>query len=169
MKKVGIISDTHGYIDQRILDHFADVDEIWHAGDIGIPEVSDKLASLKPFRAVYGNIDGAEIRRIYPLNQLFEFEGIKVFITHIGGYPGRYDARVKAIIKAEKPDLYICGHSHICKVMRDQENNLLHINPGAAGIHGFHQMRTIVTLHIEKGKMKDLKVIELGKRGDLSK
>lgn len=164
MKRIGLLSDTHGYLDQGIAKHFADCDEVWHAGDIGTIEVSDRLSEWKTFRAVYGNIDGGKLRLIHPENQLFELEGVKVLITHIGGYPGRYNSRVREIIQKEKPKLYICGHSHILKVMHDKKNDLLHMNPGAAGFSGFHQVKTLLRFKIDAGEIKDLEVIELGKR-----
>lgn len=164
MKRIGLLSDTHGYLDQGIQKHFANCDEIWHAGDIGTLEVSDTLASWKPFRAVWGNIDGGKLRVIHPENQIFEIEGVKVLITHIGGYPGKYVSRVRQLIEKEKPKLYICGHSHILKVMFDKQHNVLHMNPGAAGISGFHQVKTMLRFVLDKGEIKDLEVIELGKR-----
>lgn len=164
MKRIGLLSDTHGYLDKGVEKHFAQCDEIWHAGDIGTAALTDRLAAWKPLRAVYGNIDGAELRSIHPENQLFEVEGVKVLITHIGGYPGRYVARVKELIVNEKPKLYICGHSHILKVMFDPKLQVLHMNPGAAGIHGFHQVKTLLRFVLDKGEIKNLEVIELGKR-----
>jgi putative phosphoesterase len=166
MQKIALISDNHGYVGEDILSHLEGKDEIWHAGDIGdLKSIAPIITKTKVFRAVYGNIDVVETREIYPLNQLFEIEGIKVLMTHIGGYPERYKPRVKALIKEHQPDLYICGHSHILKVMRDKENNLVHMNPGAYGHHGFHKMRTLLTFTIDEGKIKDLAVIELGIRG----
>lgn len=164
MKRIGLLSDTHGYLDKGIQKHFSSCDEIWHAGDIGSLEVSDTLANWKPFRAVWGNIDGGKLRVIHPENQIFELEGVKVLITHIGGYPGKYVPRVRELIEKEKPKLYICGHSHILKVMFDKKYNVLHMNPGAAGISGFHQVKTMLRFVLDKGEIKDLEVIELGKR-----
>lgn len=164
MKRIGLLSDTHGYLDKGIQKHFSNCDEIWHAGDIGSLEVSDTLANWKPFRAVWGNIDGGKLRVIHPENQIFELEGVKVLITHIGGYPGKYVPRVRELIEKEKPKLYICGHSHILKVMFDKKYNVLHMNPGAAGISGFHQVKTMLRFVLDKGEIKDLEVIELGKR-----
>jgi putative phosphoesterase len=164
--KIGLISDTHGHLDPQVFKFFADCDEIWHGGDIGTLDLADQLADFKPFRAVYGNIDGTDIRTEYPENLLFEIEGHKIFMTHIGGYPPRYNKRVKAIIKSEKPALYICGHSHIVKVMHDPEiKGVLHINPGAAGIVGFHRERTLITLKIEEQGFSELQLVKLGKRG----
>lgn len=165
MKKIGLLSDTHGHLDERILDHFTECDEIWHAGDIGNLEVAEKLSAVKPFRAVYGNIDGAEIRARFPLNVQFELEGVSVFMTHIGGYPGKYTKRVRELLQDIRPKLYICGHSHILKVLPDQKFDLLHINPGACGNEGFHKIKTIVRFTLDQGTIKDLEAIELGKRG----
>ena len=163
MKRIGILSDTHSYIDDPIIDFFSDCDEIWHAGDIGDRLVTDTLAKIKPLRAVYGNIDTQELRREYPENQLFELEGVKVFITHIGGYPGRYTSRVKNILLKENVDLYVCGHSHILKVIHDPLFDLLHINPGAAGITGIHTIRTAIRFTIGgKEKISELQVVEFG-------
>lgn len=162
--KIGLLSDTHGWLEERIFHHFAHCDEIWHAGDIGTSELTDKLAAFKPLRAVYGNIDGAALRRTYPENLHFEIAGLKVFMTHIGGYPGKYPTRIREQIMAEKPGLFICGHSHILKVMPDKQYNLLHINPGAAGNHGFHRVKTLVRFEIENGKIGQLQAIELGPR-----
>jgi putative phosphoesterase len=166
--RVGLLSDTHGHLDDRIMHHLGLCDEIWHAGDIGEVSVADRLAALKPLRAVYGNIDGGVLRRIFPENSVFEVAGMKVFITHIGGYPGKYPARVASMIKTEKPGLFICGHSHILKVMPDARHQLLHINPGAAGLHGFHKIRTMVRFELNDGKISQLQAIELGKRGSVT-
>lgn len=165
MKRIGLLSDTHGFLDNKILEYFAECNEIWHAGDIGSLEVANQLEAFKPFRAVYGNIDGGEIRQRYPLNLRFTCEDVNVFITHIGGYPGKYTARVKEILKADPPKLYICGHSHILKVMPDKQLDLLHINPGACGNEGFHKIKTIIRFTLDAGNIKDLEVIELGQRG----
>lgn len=168
MTRIGLISDTHGYMGQDVLDHLKEVDEIWHGGDIGPRKVIDALETLgKPIRAVYGNIDDSKIRAEFPLNLNFTIDGLNVFITHIGGYPGRLFKRVDAILKEQKPDLYICGHSHICKVMPDPKHNLLHMNPGACGHHGFHKFRTILLFEIDSGKMSNVRVVELGNRGQL--
>ena len=165
MIKIGLLSDTHSFLDEKIFDYFAEVDEIWHAGDIGDPQVIKQLADFKPVRAVYGNIDEPALRHQYPENAIFTVEGLKVFMTHIGGYPWRYNARVRKLIDEYQPKLYICGHSHILKVMPDPKRALLHINPGACGQHGFHQVRTIVRFTINDGKIEELQVIELGLRG----
>lgn len=165
MLKIGLLSDTHGYLDERILAHLQDCDEIWHAGDIGDIKLSDKLSKFKILRAVFGNIDGSELRSIHPHDQVFKCEELKVFITHIGGYPGNYPPDVRKKISEIKPDLFICGHSHILKVMSDKNNNLLHMNPGAAGKHGFHKIRTLIKFRIDKKKIENVEVIELGLRG----
>lgn len=167
MTRVGLISDTHSHLEDQVFKHFAECDEIWHAGDIGTLALADRLAAFKPFRAVYGNIDAADIRQSYPLDLHFQCEEVKVWMTHIGGYPGRYSKRVKDQLPSVKPDLFICGHSHILKVMPDAQYKLLHINPGAAGIHGFHQVKTLIRFTIDGTNIKDLEVIEMGRRGAL--
>lgn len=165
MKKIGLLSDTHSFLDEKIFKHFENCDEIWHAGDIGNIEVVQQLENFKPFKAVYGNIDDAIIRREFPLDLRFECEGVDVFMTHIGGYPGRYNQRVREIIQANSPKLFICGHSHILKVIPDKKYKLLHINPGACGVHGFHQIKTVVRFELAEGKIQNLEVVELGFRG----
>ena len=167
MKKIGIISDTHGYLDKKVFDYFKDVDEIWHAGDIGTQQVTDQLKAFKPLKAVYGNIDGHELRAEFPLEQKLEIEGCKIYIVHIAGTIGKYNREVVASINNFKPNILVCGHSHICKVMRDQKYNLLYMNPGAAGISGFHKMKTLLRFAIENGIPKNLEVIELGLRGSI--
>ncbi|MEO1261013.1 MAG: metallophosphoesterase family protein [Bacteroidota bacterium] len=167
MKKIGLLSDTHSYLDKTLLTHFAECDEIWHAGDIGAPSVADQLENFKPFRAVFGNIDGAAIRRRYPEHLRFEIEGLDVWITHIGGYPEKYNVRVREEIRANPPGLFICGHSHILKAIPDKKLNLIHLNPGACGKEGFHKMRTAMRFEIEEGRIQQLEVIELGLRGRL--
>ena len=164
MPLIGLLSDTHGFFDPRLKEFFTNCNEIWHAGDIGNIETADEIAAFKPLKAVYGNIDGHEIRIVYPEHQRFHYEGMDVWITHIGGYPGNYDQRVRQNIRTNTPELFITGHSHICKVMPDKKLGLLHINPGAAGKSGFHQIRTAVRFIIVEGKIKDLEVIELGSR-----
>ena len=163
--RIGLLSDTHSYLDPQLLPLFEECDELWHAGDVGQVAVIEKLEAFRPLRGVYGNIDDATVRRIFPLNQVFTLEGVKVCMTHIGGYPGRYTARVRQWLDEERPKLYICGHSHILKVMPDRKRELLHINPGAAGIHGFHKMRTATRFTLDNGSIKDLEVLELGLRG----
>lgn len=163
--KIGLLSDTHSYLDEQIIRLLSDRDEIWHAGDFGTLEVSDRLQEIAPLRGVYGNIDGADIRQVHPRVLRFEANGLDVMMTHIGGYPGKYHPDVRQSIKENPPRLYITGHSHILKIMTDKSlNNLLHINPGAAGKHGFHKIRTMVRFAIEEGQVRDLQVIELGKR-----
>jgi uncharacterized protein len=163
--KIGLLSDTHGYWDDRYEIHFKDCDEIWHAGDIGSPLISRDLAKIKPLRAVYGNIDSHLERMQFPRFLFFECEGIKVLMTHIGGYPGRYAPDILRELNELKPDLFICGHSHIAKVLNDPLRHLLHINPGAAGNSGFHVVRTIMRFEINHGKVENLDLIELAPRG----
>lgn len=169
MKTIALISDNHSYFGDEVTEHLIGVDEIWHAGDIGKLSSIEKYRKLALFRAVYGNIDDQSVKEIFPLNEIFFCEGIKVFMTHIGGYPGRYTSRVSDIIKSEKPNLYICGHSHILKVLPDKKHDLLHMNPGAYGHHGFHIVRTLLKFNIDNGKIFDLKAIELGLRGAISR
>ncbi|NJY63051.1 metallophosphoesterase family protein [Salinimicrobium sp. CDJ15-81-2] len=164
MKKILLLSDTHGYLDDRILKYAEEADELWHAGDIGTTPVSDALQKVKSLKAVYGNIDGAEVRKEFPLNNRFMCEQVDVWITHIGGYPGRYSPAVKDEIKANPPRIFISGHSHILKVMNDKKLGILHMNPGAAGKQGFHQMRTMLRFVIDGKDIRDLEVIELGKK-----
>ncbi len=162
MKKIGIISDTHAYWDEKYLKYFEPCDEIWHAGDIGSLEVAQKLSEFRPFRAVHGNIDGGDIRRMYPEILRWRCEEVDVLMKHIGGYPGRYDASIRSAIYAKPPQLFISGHSHILKVKYDKTLGLLHINPGAAGLSGWQQERTLVRLTIEGNKFTDCEVITLG-------
>jgi len=163
--KIGLLSDTHSYLDEAILRHLQDCDEIWHAGDFGTVAVSDTLATLAPLRGVYGNIDDQQIRNIHPKVNRFNVNGLEVLMTHIGGYPGKYHPDIRTEIKAHPPQLFISGHSHILKVMPDKSSpGLLHINPGAAGRHGFHIVRTLVKFTILAGKITNLQVVELGKR-----
>ena len=164
LKKIGLLSDTHTWLDDRIIDHFKDCDEIWHAGDIGNIETADRLAAIKPLRAVHGNIDGQDVRVVYPTHQRFLCEDVEVWMTHIGGYPGRYDRTVKQEILNNPPRLFISGHSHILKVMFDKKLDLLHMNPGAAGIYGFHKVRTLLRFVIDGSEIRDLEAIELGPR-----
>lgn len=165
MKRIGLLSDTHSHLEESIFEYFSECDEVWHAGDIGSLQVTDRLEAFKLLRAVHGNIDDAMIRRLYPEDLHFECEGVDVWITHIGGYPGRYSKRVADMMKVNPPKLFICGHSHILKIMPDPKYQLLHINPGACGNHGFHLMKTLVRFSIDAGKIQDMEVIELGKRG----
>ncbi|GGK70482.1 metallophosphoesterase [Rufibacter glacialis] len=163
--KIGLLSDTHSYLDDRILAHLSGCDEIWHAGDFGTAAVSERLSEIALVRGVYGNIDAGDVRALHPKNLRFNCAGLEVLMTHIGGYPGKYAPEVRTLLKDKLPDLFICGHSHILKVMTDPKHgNLLHLNPGAAGRHGFHQVRTMMRFSVQEGKVKDLQVIELGKR-----
>lgn len=164
MLKIGLLSDTHGYIDPAVKKHFKGVDEIWHAGDIGNIETADFLARFKPLRAVYGNIDDHKVRRCYPESLNFEVEKVKVTMIHIGGYPGKYPQIISKILDKSVPNLFICGHSHILKVIYDDKRDLLHINPGAAGKNGFHKVRTLIRFTLDNGNIKDLEVIELNPR-----
>lgn len=164
MTRIGILSDTHGFVHPRIIHFFEKVDEIWHAGDIGGMQTAEQLAGYKAFRAVYGNIDGQDIRSVYPKTQVFESEKVKVIMTHIGGYPGRYDNMVRLLIMEERPALFICGHSHILKIIYDQHHKMLVINPGAAGNFGVHTSITAVRLVVDDQQIRDLEVMDL-KRG----
>ena len=168
MKRIGLLSDTHSYLDDRILEYLSECDEIWHAGDIGNVETAQKLTGTKPLRAVCGNIDGTELRHDFPERQSFCCEGVRVLIIHIGGYPGHYTPEARKEIISSNPKLFISGHSHILKVIYDPKYQLLHINPGAAGIQGFHQIRTLIRFTIDKELIKDLEVIELGRKGVIS-
>ncbi len=161
MKRIGLLSDTHGYWDERYLKYFDTCDEIWHAGDIGSQEVADRLAAFRPLRAVYGNIDGQDMRLRFPEINRFTLEGADILMKHIGGYPGKYDPSVRQILTTQPPQLFISGHSHILKVKYDPKLHLLHINPGAAGKYGFHKVRTLVRFSISEGAFSDLEVIEL--------
>ena len=163
MTKVGLISDTHSYLDDAVFKHFENVDEIWHAGDFGNISLVDKLIAFKPLRGVYGNIDGKEIRQTYPENLRFNCEGVDVWMTHIGGYPDRYDLRIRNEIYANPPKLFITGHSHILKVIYDKKINCLHLNPGAAGKQGWQKVRTLMRFNVDGDKIQDLQVIELAK------
>lgn len=167
MIKIGLISDTHNYLDPQVLDYFSDRDEIWHAGDFGTIEIADQLKKVAPLVGVYGNIDGNDIRKEYPLHQRFIKEGLDVWMTHIGGIPGRYCIPIRQEIENNTPGLFICGHSHILKIARDQElNKMLYMNPGAAGRHGFQNERTILRFTISDGGLHNVEVINLGERGD---
>lgn len=163
--KILLLSDTHGYLDDSILRYAAESDEIWHAGDFGNAAVSSKLSSCKSLMGVYGNIDGNDVRVLHPELLLFERNGIKIMILHIGGYPGHYPAKVKNLIRLHKPGLFVCGHSHILKVTRDPEHqNMICLNPGAAGRSGFHTLRTMLRFEINNGKVQNMEAIELGSR-----
>ena len=164
MKKILLLSDTHTCVDEKILKYVQQADEVWHAGDIGNTHVTDTIKKYKPLRAVYGNIDGGELRKEFKETEVFTVEGVKVLMTHIGGYPGRYAKGIRELIKLHQPKLFIAGHSHILKVMYDKKNDLLHMNPGASGKKGFHKVRTMLRFVLDKGEIKDLEVIELGSR-----
>lgn len=161
MKKIGLLSDTHNYWDDKYIKYFNNCDEIWHAGDIGSLNLAQKLENFKPFKAVYGNIDDARLRNFYPQYLRFDIEEVDVLMTHIGGYPGKYSPDVLKVMQTNPPKLFICGHSHILKVIYDKKFNCLTINPGAAGKYGFHKVRTLVRFTLDKGNIQDLEVIEL--------
>mgnify|MGYP003397726250 FL=1 len=159
---IGLISDTHGVFDPRFREFFSQVDQIWHAGDFGGGmELAARMADFKPLVGVAGNCDNHDLRFTHPLHRFFECEGLKVLMTHIGGYPGRYDPRARKLIDELHPDIFVCGHSHILKVVRDTKRNMLVINPGAAGIQGFHIVRTALRFHIDDGKIHDMEVFEV--------
>lgn len=164
MKKILLLSDTHSHIDDVILKYVRQADEVWHAGDIGDLVVTDTIKSLKPLRAVYGNIDDDKARTEFPLHNRFFCEATDVWITHIGGYPGKYNQAIREVIRSNPPKLFICGHSHILKVQFDKTLNLLHMNPGACGIYGFHQVRTMLRFEIDSDRIQNLEIIELGKK-----
>ena len=161
MTRIGLLSDTHGYLHPRVFEFFKHCDEVWHAGDIGNIETADRLTEFKPFRAVYGNIDGGKLRVVCKENAFFGIERVKVLMMHIGGYPGRYSPKAKTLISRYHPDLFVSGHSHILKVMPDNKNNLLHINPGAAGNSGFHKFITMVRFTIDGKTIDNLEVLEI--------
>lgn len=164
MKKILLLSDTHSYIDEQILKFARQADEVWHAGDIGDLKVTDTLKKIKPLRAVYGNIDDKDARAEFPLDLKFTIENITIWMTHIGGYPNKYNLRIREEIKQNPPKIFISGHSHILKVQYDKKLELLHLNPGAAGKHGFHKIRTMLRFEIDKSDIKNLEIIELAKR-----
>ncbi|CAA0197049.1 Putative phosphoesterase [Tenacibaculum maritimum] len=165
VKKILLLSDTHSFIDAQILKFVKQADEVWHAGDIGNLEVTDAIKALKPLRAVYGNIDDANARTEFPLDNKFSIEGVNIWMTHIGGYPNKYNQRIKASLYKTPPTIFISGHSHILKVQFDKKLNLLHLNPGAAGKHGFHKIRTMLRFELDNGNIKNMEVIELATRG----
>jgi len=164
MKRIGLLSDTHGFLDDAVFKHFDECDEIWHAGDFGNIELADKLAAFKPLRGVYGNIDGKDVRICHPLDLRFMCEGVDVWMTHIGGYPGKYDARIRTELYNNPPKLFICGHSHILKVIFDKKIGTLHLNPGAAGKQGWHKVRSVLRFSISEENIHNLEIIELGNR-----
>jgi len=161
--RIGLLSDTHAWWEERFNQYLGACDEIWHAGDIGSEVVADYMEALKPVRAVYGNCDGYPLRYNFSPHLFFELEQVRVLMTHIGGYPGRYDSSALALIKHHKPNLFVCGHSHIAKVMFDRRHDMLCVNPGAAGKQGFHTIRTLMRLELNEGNIENLEVIELGK------
>lgn len=167
MKRIGLLSDTHSYLDEQIFHYFEECDEIWHAGDIGSMELMDQLEAFKPVRAVHGNIDDHKMRLRYPEEQRFLCEDLDVWMIHIGGYPGRYVKKVRERMPTNSPDLFICGHSHILKVMPDKKHDLIHMNPGACGNHGFHKIKTMLRFSVEGTQIFDLEAVELGLRGVL--
>ncbi len=164
MTKIGLISDTHSFLDETVFDHFKDCDEIWHAGDFGDIEIPNRLQTKKIVRGVYGNIDAHDIRSVYPEQIIFNCEEVKVLMRHIGGSPPRYNPETKIALLENRPQLFICGHSHILKIMFDEKLQCLYMNPGAAGKHGWHKVRTLIRFAIDGKNMKDCEVIELGKR-----
>lgn len=164
MTRIGLLSDTHSFLDEQVFTHFANCDEIWHAGDFGNKELIEKLTAFKPLKGVYGNIDDQSIRHSYPENLIFQCEDVKVVMTHIGGYPPKYNSRTKPLLKAMQPRLFISGHSHILKIMYDETMNCLHMNPGAAGKTGYHRIRTLIRFTIDGDIIANCEVIELGKR-----
>jgi len=164
--KIGLLSDTHSYLDPKVFHHFSDCDEIWHAGDIGDATVADELEKLKPLKAVYGNIDDKNLQSRFPEDLYWNCEGLNIWMTHIGGAPPNYNPKVKKILKSNPPSIFICGHSHILRITRDTNfNDMLYLNPGAAGNHGFHAMKTLIRFEIVAKEIKKMEVIELGKRG----
>lgn len=166
--KIGLISDTHGFLDPRVFEYFNTCDEIWHAGDIGDAQVARELSAFKPLRAVFGNIDDKSIQASFPEDLRFTCEGLTVWMTHIGGTPPNYNPRVRKLLRENTPDIFICGHSHILRVGKDPSlNNMLYLNPGAAGNQGFHNMKTLLRFELVKKEVKNMEVIELGKRGAL--
>jgi putative phosphoesterase len=164
MLKIALLSDTHGYLDERFIRYMNDCDEIWHAGDIGTEQVAFQLLALKPLRAVHGNIDGPLIRAQYPLDQRFVLEDVDVWMRHIGGYPGHYEITVHDILRKNPPKIFICGHSHILKVQYDKRFQFLCVNPGAAGKYGFHTVQTMVKFILDAGRIRDMEVVELTKK-----
>ena len=166
MLKIGLLSDTHGYLDPKVFDHFKYCDETWHGGDIGSLLLAETLEKFKPLRAVFGNIDDKDLQERYPEDLFFKCEEVKVWITHIGGAPPNYNPKVKKILKADAPNLFICGHSHTLRIKRDSNfSNMLYLNPGAAGNQGFHAVKTLVRFEIDQHTIQNMEVVEIGKRG----
>lgn len=162
--RIGLISDTHGFLDKTLWSYLEECDEIWHAGDIGTLKVAQELAKFRPLRAVWGNIDGSEIRHEYPESLDFELQGLRVYMIHIGGYPGRYAKGVKTVLNRLRPQLFVCGHSHIVRAMHDERLNLIHFNPGACGRQGFHLEKTIMRFTINQGALEQFQICRLGPR-----
>jgi putative phosphoesterase len=170
MTTIGLISDTHGYLDERVFEHFKDCDELWHAGDVGSVKIIEALQAFKPTRFVFGNIDSKEIQWQLPEHQFFTLEDFTIWMTHIGGAPPNYNPAIKKKLKEKVPDIFICGHSHILRVMRDEKmNNMMYLNPGAAGNEGFHKVKTLLKFTLDNRKMSNLGVIELGRRGAITR
>ena len=165
--KIGLLSDTHGFLEPSILEHFQACDEIWHAGDIGTHALADELEHFKPLRAVYGNIDDAGMRKRYPEDNWFDCGDFSVLLTHIAGSPPNFNPRMKKVLKEKKADILVCGHSHILRVIQDKKSGLLYLNPGAAGRQGFHHVKTILRFDIDKRNISNMEVIELGRRGQI--
>lgn len=166
--KIGLLSDTHGFLDKTILEHFKNCDELWHAGDIGSTELKNALEEFKPLRAVYGNIDDVVMQKQLPEDLWFQCEGLTVLITHIAGSPPNYNPRIKKILQTKKPDILVCGHSHILRVVKDNKIGIMYLNPGACGNQGFHHIKTLLRFDIIGKEIKNMEVIELGKRGAIS-
>lgn len=165
MPRIALLSDTHSLLLPSVLEAVTGCDEIWHAGDIGTLEVADRLAAVAPLRAVHGNIDNAVIRREFPEDLRFECGGMRVFMTHIGGYPGRYSPRARKLLVEDPPDLFLCGHSHLLRVMGDPRLNLLHVNPGACGNEGIHEIRTLIRMTLQNRAFRQVEIVEFGLRG----
>jgi uncharacterized protein len=164
MKRIGLLSDTHNFLDDAVFRHFDSCDEIWHAGDFGSSAIADRLKAFRPLRGVFGNIDGNDIRSVFPEKLHWQCEEVRIYMTHIGGYPPKYNPAVKKELETGSPNLFVCGHSHILRIMYDDRLQCLHMNPGAAGNHGWHKIRTIIRFSVDGKEMKDCEVIELGKR-----
>jgi putative phosphoesterase len=166
---IGLLSDTHGFLDERVFDHFSDCDQVWHAGDVGNTQILERLAAFKPLKAIYGNIDGSDVRSHCPGEMRFSCEELTVWMTHIGGYPPRYKPEILKGFKTYQPHIFVCGHTHILRVMTDPKlNHLLYLNPGAVGHHGFHSVRTMLKFEINVSRVSNVRVIELGRRGVMS-
>lgn len=167
MKRIGLISDTHNFLDEAVFRHFENCDEIWHAGDFGTAKIADALSAFRPLRGVYGNIDGNDIRSAFPESLAWQCEGVKVLMLHIGGYPPKYNPAARLLLQQHKPQLFISGHSHILKVVYDDKINCLHMNPGAAGNHGWHKVRTLIRFVVDGSNMTNCEIVELGSRSSM--